>query len=457
MRRAVGLLLVTLATTGCVRGRVAWQAGPDGVLLHDRAIRTALAAQQFGSAFQLAQQPRTAVGDGLLATMHRGLTAYYAGDLATSTNAFALAHLVADDRYTKSLRRGASAMLSGDAALAYDPTPAERWFIPLYGAFSFLRANDREGAGVEARRLAGLLQRADERDDASTRSTRAALRYINGALFEQVGEFTDAEVAYRNAALLAGDARILPLADSTPLDSLHGEVVVVLERGFAGHLEERGGDVWLDDSDVRFLRTANTDQRWERANVLGGRLDQRPSRRTRLGGDDDDAGIQFLAVRYPVFVSDRGTLGSKDVDLADAFRAEWEREQPARVARAVARGALRLAALHAGKNVLDDASDEKKNGKKVAKAALGVSLLGLGFSGAVVDRADTRSWSLLPGRITLQRVRVPVGTAPLIIEVDGTSLDLGPVTVRPRGVTVVQHRQWTPLSPAWRATRRGTD
>ena len=85
-------------------------------------------------------------------------------------------------------------------------------------------------------------------------------------------------------------------------------------------------------------------------------------------------------------------------------------------------------------------------------------------AGDLMERADTRSWHLLPGQITLARLRVPAGTHALDVQLaDGRGgvprLWLGSVTVRPGETAVVSGRVWreralAPPLPADTATVR---
>lgn len=68
-------------------------------------------------------------------------------------------------------------------------------------------------------------------------------------------------------------------------------------------------------------------------------------------------------------------------------------------------------------------------------------------AGALFERADTRSWHLLPDRLQVVRLRLPPGTHPLTLDVDlgdGTrrSVDLGTVRVVDGRVLVLSARVW---------------
>ena len=60
----------------------------------------------------------------------------------------------------------------------------------------------------------------------------------------------------------------------------------------------------------------------------------------------------------------------------------------------------------------------------------------------VLDQPDLRAWQLLPDRVTVARLRLPVGDHPIEVTRDGEAYSLGRVTVRPGSVTVLTHRWW---------------
>lgn len=77
-------------------------------------------------------------------------------------------------------------------------------------------------------------------------------------------------------------------------------------------------------------------------------------------------------------------------------------------------------------------------------------LVGLFGNAAAVasERADTRSWHLLPGTIRVARMSLPTGIHSIELDLDALQqteplrLDLGDVTVRPGSVTILPIRSW---------------
>jgi hypothetical protein len=163
--------------------------------------------------------------------------------------------------------------------------------------------------------------------------------------------------------------------------------------------------------------------------------------------DDDDDTPYLLRVSWPAYrwtsrppaaarlVGAGGdSLGTLHfADLSSAVVQDFRRELPLVVARTIARGAAKAALTRAAER-----SAEKKN------EALGEIVGVLGNLGNVLlERADTRSWHLLPGALGVARVRLPAGEHVLgVVLPGGRELDFGVVRVGSRETRVLSARAW---------------
>ena len=458
--RVVGLGAIALALTGCsvaVRAaRMYYDASPTGTEARESGLRHTLASGAFARALDdVSSRDEAAPRDRLLRSLYHGIVAYYAGDYERSAKALRSADEMAEDRYTKSVSRGALSLVSNDLVLPYMPGHTERLLVHYYGALSYLRRDDIRGAAVEARRLSQLLEEFDERSDPADRSTRAFLRYFAGAVFEAAGERNDADVAYRNAAELAPESS-LPRAQRPPPGA--GEVVIVLERGFVAQRVEENLHIEVIESERDGLANGrgshgDSGEGW----VIGRLLRQitsapdsgvyrtsgsRHLRRERFDGEDVEE--LMLKVAWPVFLrplretAPATLVAPGDVsapftlvaDISDGIVADYRRQRVALLTRTVARAAVKLAAA--------EAAEEKKGkgGRFVATLA-----------GAVLEHADTRSWHLLPADVALTRLSLPAGQHHLTVrlgdEGDSTRvIDLGIVDVTAGGMAFMSARLW---------------
>jgi uncharacterized protein len=430
--RSAVIVTVLLGASGCaiLRSTVGgYEVGPNGIARTQQRLRDALAREDFSGALQWRED------DALLRELNVGVSSYYALQFARSAAVLDSAALLADDRITASLSKDALALVTNDMARPYQPRRTERLFIPYYGMLAYARLEQWEDAAVEARRLSALLsQFAGDRSDAE-RATYATLHYLAGAVFERAGERTEAQVSYRNARTL------LPSSSDSGeprAASGDGEILVVVERGFVAHRATETVNFFFGDS--------------ERDSVHGGPF--RGERRRHDGDGDDDDGGYWLSVAFPavrrshrvagdpsIFVDGASTGSTRIASLLDdAVSADEHRERSALLARAAARAAAKYALTKAIKDKKGDAAGTIAN--------IGASLM---------ERADVRSWHLLPQEITLLRVRAPAGQRNVQLAIDGSigteRVDLGSVNVRSGLLTITAVRLWREPAPAIVAVR----
>lgn len=510
MRRTRSLLALALALAllpGCAGVLRSYDVAPSGLTRTEEELRRALRSGRADSVLvQRLLAGEAAPGDELLRALQGGIAAYYAGRYAESGALLDVAAALSEERVTKSVSRSALALLTNDGALPYEASRTERLLIPYYGALAYLRQDDLEGAAVEARRLAALLQQHED-DVAGEAEERlhAMLRYVAGAVFEAYGDRNDAAVSYRHAAGLGGslDTALVRV----PADS--GDVVVLLDHGFVAHRVEQSLNLLLVPDELHRLRDGDPDGRLAFGDVLAGRVMTHAGsgagrahgptyvpasdnllavlatgggercREPRSGGratgkgtalpasadstsavrpvstrvpapvcdDDDDDTPYLLRVAWPAYrwssgppadarvrwVANEAGAGVVYADISEAVVHDFQRELPLIVARTLVRGAAKAAITRGAEKKLE----EKHEG-------LGrlVGILG-NVGNALLERADTRSWHLLPGAIGVARVRLPAGEQALTVQLaDGRELALGSLHVRGGRTAVVNARSW---------------
>ncbi|HEX7241782.1 MAG TPA: hypothetical protein VF263_15990 [Longimicrobiaceae bacterium] len=500
LRAAAGGALL-LALAGCA-GRGAYprhpapETLPPGSPLRsatlargDAWLRHYLMAGDFDAALEmLAPGSRAAPGDELVRHLQLGVVLHQAGRWAESNAAFEWAEREAEDRVTRSARRALGSVLLNDGTLEYVPSPSERAMIPYHRTLNYLALGSRDEAVVEARK-AGALLAAVEKPGCGD----AFLPYLGGLVFGAAGERNDALVAlrrsqrawdaceggvaapgalgedlFRAAALLgvrevADSARArYRIAEPAPAAGT-GDLVVVVEHGWVAHraAEDLHVPVFpdevdgLDDDDreslaaasgritARLLGSASGDGPWSRPYGRGG----------VSSVADALAGAHVLKVAWPayrleasrpaalrVLVDDTVAASSLVQDVSSGVERDFAGRRAMVLARAVGRGVLKYAVAR---------EVEKKAEKEGGEVAGFFAGRLLNLAGNVLEQADTRSWSLLPDRISLARLALPAGEHRVRIEVsrggwDGAvdTLDLGVVVVRPGERVFRSRRVW---------------
>ncbi|MBI2795562.1 MAG: hypothetical protein HYX65_02525 [Gemmatimonadetes bacterium] len=135
-------------------------------------------------------------------------------------------------------------------------------------------------------------------------------------------------------------------------------------------------------------------------------------------------------------------------NLSEAEVADFDRERAWTYTRAVLRVAVKAIAAEAAEQAARKAAEGKKGGKKdEANAARWGRFFGFltSASGAILERADTRSWNLLPHSVSLVRVRLPAGRQTVRLTApggaDGT-IEVPDVLVRAGQLTFASRRFW---------------
>lgn len=475
MRLLTAVLLASLAPllSGCATIRATldgWGADRYGLSRPQRALRAALQSGDFPTALGWTED------DAMLRVLTAATAAYYAARYERSAALADTAALLADARLTTSISRSALAMVTNDLARPYEPRRTERLFVPYYGMLSYAQLGNWEAAAVEARRMVALLGRFERERDDGERALHATMHHLAGVVFDRAGEQGDAAVAYRNAHALAGAYA----ADPSQAARRDGEVVIVVERGFVAHRTTETLRIPLGRDERDSLQGSNgsrarlVDRLGARfagqarlAPTAGGSPASRqrvetavapvapsPSRTVWVDADDDYLGhlrLAFPALRRsprpwagaPRLVGDSmgrgvaGVLAQVAASVDDASEADERRERNAVVARELARATAKYAVT---KSVRD------KKGKVAGTVAE--------LASGMLERADVRSWHVLPQEVVLMRVRLPAGQHQLRIAVghgaNYREVALGPVLVRAATVTIAPARIWSEPGPSTR-------
>jgi hypothetical protein len=140
-----------------------------------------------------------------------------------------------------------------------------------------------------------------------------------------------------------------------------------------------------------------------------------------------------------VLVDDSAAASATVADVSSGVVRAFESGRAPVLARAVGRGVLKLVAAR---------ELEKKAEKEGGDVAAYVAGRIAGIAGNALEQADTRSWSLLPDRISLARMTLAPGEHRVRIEVQGgagevpDTVDLGVVTVRAGERVFLSRRVW---------------
>jgi len=355
---------------------------------------------------------RGAGHDRILLLMEAGLCRLYAGQNAAAIALLAEADRQTEEAYTRVLQQAGS-LLATDNVIDYRPEPFEASLINTYLALAHAVQGQWPAAGVECRRMHNRLERLQRAMGETTyRLSNPFGSYLSGVLYEQEGRPDEAYIDYKRVAewtrcapvmddLLrlaqrlgfsddvrrwqeAAGPREMPLS---PLGPDRGELVLLIEAGRSPLKIQTSYALAVPD--------------------LASRPRQTRSVRVQLGGEP----------------------AIEACEIADLDRLARE-QLAARRAAILAKQSL----VTVGKIVLAQEAGDRADSDLLTFLLLGFFLF--------TNRADTRSWTSLPGAVYVARAALAPGSYPLTLQLAGLSgapwqtLDLGTIEIRPWERTV---------------------
>ena len=291
-------------------------------------------------------------------------------------------------------------------------------------------------------------------------------------------------------------------------DTAVGDVVVVIEQGFVAHRVAQTLSVALASDDMRDFREGDDQRKVSAAAGISERLllhlaadpGDEPVRDGRLEWRDPDAWggrwgagrtlDYLLQVSWPVYRRSyapppaplivscdaaRAPLRFR-ADLNDAITGDYRRDRAKILTRAIARAATKYALAE-----LAEQDAREKKAREEERAASDTSSLKkprrggrhrsrgddgkdqwlkelVNVAGVALERADTRSWHLLPATISVARLTLPAGRHTVALELaDGAGgaarrVVLEELEVHPGVISFVTRRLWRdgglPAAPA---------
>lgn len=419
-----------------------------------------------GGDYEAALEQLDADSDDVLELLQRGLLLSYAGRFKESNEAFHRAEQRIDDLYTKSVSREAAAFVTNDATLPYTGWQHERVLLHLYSALNYLSLGDSDGALVECRRVGLLLAQMEETRGGEHYVDDGFAQYLAGVLYADDGDANSAMVSARRA-LDAYDAQSEWLGDDVPELVVHDAISWARRFGFtqeAMEIEERYPEQAAsyrprepDEGEVLLLYESGFVSK-----LVEVRVDF-----PILKGDspdDDDFGEMvyargpkgvyvapsnveidyWVSVALPKMVHERPLLTHARMradggatatsapmeDVSAVARLLFDEKSANRTIRTIVRGMAKYGMTKAAEN-------ENETLGLIAN-----------IFGSVTERADTRSWSMLPDKMHMARLRLPEGTHRVVVEIldrDGQvaqTATFDDVIVRPGDLTLLQHRTY---------------
>src|SRR5690348_2162871 len=137
--------------------------------------------------------------DEVLYLLNKAMVLRMTGDYATSAQVFEQAKPLMEYLEATSITENAAAFTFTEGLRAYQPPLYERLLAHVYQGLNYLQMQQPDSARVEAAQIDDLLKRLYPNADAAPNGGDAFPRYFSGLVYEDMGEYSDAMIAYRQA------------------------------------------------------------------------------------------------------------------------------------------------------------------------------------------------------------------------------------------------------------------
>ncbi|MFV1985024.1 MAG: COG3014 family protein [Thiohalomonadales bacterium] len=367
-------------------------------------IERKLAKQDPAGALVLLEKEGFSTTDELLFLLNKAMLLRMQNNFEASNQSLEQAKAVVEAFSAISIREQATALFINDATRAYGGTPLDQVMLHIYETLNYLALNKLNEARVEILQIDLRLRKLMSNAPNSALSVDPFSRYLAGMVYEDLGEYSDAMIAYRKAMqayqihrdklypatipealkfdLLRSAKRVglnkefkqlskqfnINIKQLPVIDPQQGEVVLLLHNGLAPIKQENNIGLVDPGSGIMMRITLPYYQ-------------------------DRPKSITHARLQTTDFSST-----SEVVEQLDAINhATLKSFMPEITARALTRAVIKYQATGQG--------NEKNN------------IIGLlvNIVGVFTERADTRSWLTLPAEIQLARLRLAPGEHKLSI------------------------------------------
>ncbi|MEO8331367.1 MAG: hypothetical protein ABI479_02965, partial [Gallionella sp.] len=337
--------------------------------------------------------------------------------------------------YAASVSENALSFVVNDATVSYAGDDYEQVLVHLYMALNYLELGKLYDARVEALQVDIKLREIGEKIPDSKFTEDALSRYLTGLIYEELGEWSDAMIAYRKAyeAYMKYQTNYgLAIPDILKHDLLRvaqrqglkdevahyskefgielqqekkkspeqeGELVFILSNGLAPIKREKVVGAWAPPPSVVMGKTKPQTSKPPPMPVL-----------VNIALPDYESRTNNV-LRARISVSGKQTDTEMMEDIDAIARASLDARMPAITARSVARAV--------SKGVIQESVDKAGYMGNNDSAAQLISSFVVRVAVVATERADTRSWLTLPANIQMARLSLPPGSYDVTVELLG--------------------------------------
>ncbi len=335
----------------------------------------------------------------VISSLDKGMLRRINNDFTGSNEVFEIAKQEIEKLYGFSVTENLASVTINETMRGYDGDRYEQLLLHAYMAMNYIQLGQIDSARVEMLQAnVKMMEWGDEPDE------DAFLRYLEGIIYESLGEDDSALISYRKAYTIYKEKS----GEQYPVmpELIKKDLLRMLAwQGLWSEYKTYKKELNMPD----FKPVKDSSQFGELIVILNNGL--APIRSEKALYIFSPEVQQNLRVAFPSYDQPRQNLYLSQVsvngeqlrlqpveDIDKLARYSLEQDMPGIMARATARAVV------------------KYNSQKSASDNSSFAGLLMTVTNLVTERADTRSWTTLPQEIQLQRVLLPVGEHTVTIQ-----------------------------------------
>ena len=369
----------------------------------------------------------------VVASLDKGILRRVNGDYSGSNKILEVAKQEIEELYGVSITENLAAVTINETLRGYEGDRYEQLLLHAYMAMNYIQLGQLDGARVEMLQANVKMMEWGEEPEED-----AFLRYLEGIIYESLGEYDSALISYRKAYTVYKEkgGNQYPVAPQ----GLKKDLLRLLAwQGLWSEYKSYKKEFNMPD-----FKTAKASEKFGEAVVVlnNGLAPIRGETALPIFSPEVQ---QNVRVAFPVYKQPKQSLyqaqvsvGNKQYEMetvedVDALaRYSLEQAMPGIMLRATARAVV------------------KYNSQHQANENSSIAGLLMTITNLVTERADTRSWTTLPQEIELKRIVLPVGEHNIQIQMKnaaGHTVDVmdEKVVIKPRQSSFVIKHWNTPV------------
>ena len=399
------------------------------------AIEHNLSTRQYDAALQDIEKQSGSKTDRVLYLLNKGMVLRMKRDFTGSNQALEAAKAEMERLYAASVSEHTLSFVVNDATVSYAGDDYEQVLVHLYMALNYLELRQPYEARVEALQVDVKLREIGEKIPENKFTEDALSRYLTGLIYEELGEWSDAMIAYRKAYEAYKKYQVnfgLPMPDMLKHDLLRLAQRQGLKDEVAQYRKEF--DIKPEPEEDRAH-----EQEGELVFVLNNGL--APVKREKVVGATapppsviveaatphkhiTPAPPVVVTIALPYYESRPNNVLSARISVSDKqsstqmmenidaiARASLDSRMPAITARSIARAVA--------KGAIQGSVDRARNKNDNDAAVALLSSFVVRVAAIATERADTRSWLTLPANVQLARLALPPGSYTVTVDLLG--------------------------------------